>query len=221
MRHAPVLGGLAVSALLLAAPAVAAEDCITLADFSRDAAGAFPAAWKVRTDAGKQVYSVRDAGGRRALRASADDTGIQAGLETAWNLDEYPILSWSWRPVTFPRGADERTGANDSPLAVYLLVPYSKIRGPKAVKYVWSERVPAGTQLSSNGGLTKVLVLRSGAPAKPDQWVDERVDVLADYKRLFGESAAPKPAGIAVLTDGDDTNSRAEGEYADFRACRR
>ena len=29
-----------------------------------------------------------------------------------------------------------------------------------------------------------------------------------------------KPAGIAVLTDADDTRSRAEGDYANFRVCR-
>lgn len=219
VRAVTVVLGL-VAALGATAPAPAA-DCITLADFAGDPLGAFPPAWKVRKDEGKRVYSVQESGGRRLLRATAEGTGIQAARPHEWNLDQYPILSWSWRPVTFPRDADERTRANDSPLAVYLLVPHSKIRGPKAVKYIWSERVPVGTSLESNGGLTKVLVRRSGRPAQPGQWVDERVDVLADFKRLFGESATPTPAGIAVLTDGDDTSSRSEGEYADFRACPR
>jgi hypothetical protein len=31
---------------------------------------------------------------------------------------------------------------------------------------------------------------------------------------------APRPAGIAVLTDSDDTKSSAQGDYADFRACK-
>jgi len=104
---------------------------------------------------------------------------------------------------------------------VYMLVPYSRIRGPKAVKYIWSERVPVDTRgLSSNGGLTQVRVLQSGTE-KRDQWVDERVNVLADYKQLFGEGETPKPAGIAVLTDSDDTHSSAEGDYANFRVCRK
>ena len=38
--------------------------------------------------------------------------------------------------------------------------------------------------------------------------------MLEDYTRLFGEPPAAKPAGIAVLTDADDTRSRAEGDYA-------
>ncbi len=221
-RTTTAIVGLWLGTLLLAAAPVAADDCITLADFAGDPAGSFPPDWKVRKDEGKRVYSVQDAGDRRVLRASAQDTGIQAAVERPWDLATYPILTWSWRPLTFPRGGDERSPkTNDSALAVYMLVPYSRIRGPKAVKYVWSEAVPVGTQLSSNGGLTQVLARRSGPPAQPGQWADERVDVLADFQRLFGDKSVPRPAGIAVLTDGDDTKSRAEGEYADFRACKR
>jgi hypothetical protein len=205
---------------LIVAPA-RADDCMPIADFTKDPVGAFPAGWKVRKDEGKAVYSIQDEGGRRVLRAVSKAVGIQAALPHEWDLDAYPILAWSWRPVVFPRGADERRSAtNDSVLAVYLLVPYSRIRGPKAVKYIWSEQVPTGTALSSNGGLTRVVVLRSGTERR-GQWVDERVDARADYRRLFGDDQTPRPAGIAVLTDSDDTRSSAEGDYANFRVCRR
>jgi hypothetical protein len=130
------------------------------------------------------------------------------------------VLVWAWRAREFPRGADERESAtNDSALAVYMLVPHSRIRGPKAVKYVWSEKVPVGTHLTSNMGLTQVRVVRSGTAGK-GEWAEERVNVLEDYKKLFKESETPKPAGIAVLTDSDDTKSSAAGDYANFRACR-
>jgi hypothetical protein len=70
-------------------------------------------------------------------------------------------------------------------------------------------------------GLTQVIVLRSGPPSAREAWVEERVNALEDYTRLFGEPPAVKPAGIAVLTDADDTRSRAEGDYANFRVCQR
>ncbi len=131
------------------------------------------------------------------------------------------MLVWSWRPIEFPKGGDERDSkSNDSVLAVYMLVPYSRVRGPKAVKYIWSEKVPVGTRLDSNMGLTQVRVLRSGVPEKKGEWVEERVNVLEDYKKFFNVNEAPKPAGIAVLTDSDDTNSSAQGDYANFRVCR-
>jgi hypothetical protein len=201
-------------------PAAQPADCIVIADFAKNVVGEFPADWRARKDEGKPVYAVREEGGRRFLAALSKGLGIQAAREREWDLNAYPVLSWSWRPHEFPRGADERDAdRNDSVLAVYLLVPHSRIRGPKAVKYVWSEKVPVGTRLTSNMGLTQVRVLRSGTVGR-DRWADERVDVLADYRKFFGESETPKPAGIAVLTDSDDTRSSAAGDYANFRACR-
>jgi hypothetical protein len=202
-------------------PGAQAPECITIADFSANRVGEFPGDWRARKDEGKGVYSVREEGGRRFLAAASRGLGIQAAKEREWDLNAYPLLAWSWRPREFPRGGDEReSGTNDSVLAVYLLVPYSRVRGPKAVKYVWSEKVPLGTLLTSNMGLTQVRVQRSGTAGK-GEWRDERVNVLEDYKKLFKESDTPKPAGIAVLTDADDTKSTAAGDYANFRACRR
>ncbi len=202
-----------------AQPAMSPQ-CITLEDFAKATVGEFPTDWKPRKDAGRDVYRVLEEQGLRFLRAASKRLGIQAAKQVEWDLDAYPMLAWSWRPRQFPRGADERDAStNDSALAVYLLVPYSRIAGPKAVKYIWSEKVPVGTHLTSNYGLTQVLVLRSGDPGK-DEWVEERVNALADYRKYFGESDTPKPTGVAVLTDSDDTRSTAQGDYANFRACR-
>jgi hypothetical protein len=196
------------------------QSCILIENFSRAPAGQFPTEWKARDDAGKNGYVVLEEGGQRFLRAESQGLGVQAARQYEWNLDEYPILTWSWRPRRFPDGSDERQSrTNDSALAVYVLVPHSRTRGPKAVKYIWSERVPAGERLSSNGGLTQVRVVRSG-PAGAGQWQEERVNVRDDYRAFFGEPRTPRPAGIAVLTDSDDTRSSAVGDYANFRACR-
>ena len=201
-------------------PAAQTSDCVTIADFAQNKVGEFPGDWQARKDEGKGVYSVREEAGKRFLAAESRGVGIQAAKEREWDVNQYPVLAWTWRAREFPRGADERESAsNDSVLAVYMLVPHSRIRGPKAVKYVWSEKVPVGTHLASNMGLTQVRVLRSGTAGK-GEWIEERVDVREDYKKYFGGSETPKPAGIAVLTDSDDTKSTAAGDYANFRACR-
>jgi hypothetical protein len=204
-----------------AAQPAAQDDCILLEDFARSKVGEFPQGWRVRKDEGQSVYTVQEEGGKRFLRAVSKGLGIQAARETpSWNLATHPVLAWSWRPRQFPKGADERQQkTNDSALAVYMAVPYSKVRGPKTVKYVWSEKVPVGTHLTSNNGLTQVRVLASG-PAK-NGWAEARVNVLEDWKAAFKESDTPKVGGIAVLTDADETKSTAAGDYADFRACKR
>jgi hypothetical protein len=222
MRRAVVLAlALMVIPALLRAPGAAAQsDCVTLEDFKNARVGRFPYGWEARKEAGREVYTVAGERELRFLRAVSRRLGIQAGREVKdWDLGARPVLAWSWRPRQFPKGADEREPSrNDSALAVYMLVDYSRIAGPKAVKYIWSERVPVGTHLTSNNGLTHSRVLRSGAP-RGDGWIEERVNVLADFRKYFEEKGTPRPAGIAVLTDADDTESTAAGDYANFRAC--
>ena len=192
---------------------------MALEDFSQGAVREFPPDWKPRKESGRPVYAIAEEGGTRFLRASAVRLGIQAGREVAWNPEAYPILAWSWRAIEFPRNSDERkSSTNDSAVSVYAVFPQSAV-SVKSVKYVWSRVVPVGTHLTSSAGNTQVRVLRTGAD-RLGQWVDEQVDVRADYLKYFGGSEVPRPAGIAVLTDSDDTKSTARGDYRAFRVCK-
>jgi hypothetical protein len=215
----PLIGLLLLVSSLGAGPGAApAAECVALDDFSGGRLGEFPLEWKPRKESGRPVYSLREEGGRRFLRGIARRIGIQAGREVAWNLEVYPILAWSWRPIEFPKDSDERrSGTNDSALSVYAVFPNSAV-SVRSVKYVWSRVVPAGTHLTSSGGNTQVRVLRNSAQA--GQWADEQVNVRDDYQKYFGGSEVPKPGGIAVLTDSDDTKSSAQGDYANFRVCK-
>src|SRR5262249_11746912 len=106
MHH---VSALVLATLLLGAVPVAhgqaQDDCVPIADLSRDPVGAFPADWKVRKDEGKSIYSVREEDGKHVLHAASKGQGIQAAFEHEWDLDTYPILAWSWRPIVFPAGA--------------------------------------------------------------------------------------------------------------------
>ena len=211
---------LALSLLSLAIPgAASAGECVALDDFSSGKIGEFPPDWKPRHESGRPVYSIAQEGISRYLHAASRGLGVQAGRELAWNLDVYPILAWSWRPIEFPRDSDERKSkTNDSALAVYAVFPGSPV-SVKSVKYIWSRVVPVGTHLTSSAGNTQVQVLRSGIE-QTGQWVEEETNVRDDYRKYFGVTDVPKPAGIAVLTDADDTKSSAQGDYANFRVCK-
>jgi DUF3047 family protein len=197
----------------------AAEQCVLVEDFSKGMIGEFPPDWRPRKESGRAVYSLGEQDGRRFLHAAAREVGIQAAKQHEWDLAAYPILAWSWRPIEFPKGSDERNPkTNDSALAVYVVFPHTSW-SVKSVKYIWSAVVPAGARLTSSAGLTQVRVLRSGTEGA-GRWVDERVNVLDDYRKYFATEDTPKPAGIAVLTDSDNTGSSAQGDYANFRACK-
>lgn len=205
---------------LWASPRVAAaESCIPIEDFTKGHIGEFPPDWKPRKESGRAVYSIREQDGRRFLHADARNIGVQAARKHEWDLAAYPILAWSWRPIEFPKGSDERNPkTNDSVLAVYAVFPHTPM-SVKSLKYIWSAVVPVGERLSSSAGLTQVRVLKSGT-AGAGEWADERTNVLEDYRASFGATEMPKMAGIAVLTDADDIGATAQGDYANFRACK-
>ena len=207
-----------LAAALVAHPA-GAEECVTVENFSKGKVGEFPSDWKPRKDDGRQVYSIREMDGLRFLHAIAKGLGIQAAKQHDWDPKAYPTLAWSWRPVQFPAGSDERQAkTNDSAAAVYAVFPHSPM-SVKSLKYIWSAVVPVGTRLSSSGGLTQALVIRNGTGRKGG-WTEERVNILEDYKKFFDDTETPKASGIAVLTDSDDTKSTARGDYANFRLCK-
>jgi hypothetical protein len=205
----------------LATASVPGVEALILDDFDGEPPACFPAGWKSRADAtsAARVYHVIRENGEQYLHAVADADSVQIGLPVTFRLHEYPLLSWRWRVGELPNGGDEREAAtNDSAAGVYVVFKGS-LGGllPRAIKYVWSTREPAGTSLPSpRYPNARIIVLESGA-ADRGTWKTETVDVIDDYRRLF-QSEAPEPDGIALLTDADNTNSRAVADYDDFRA---
>jgi hypothetical protein len=250
-RIFPFPVGLLIGALVVPARA---EQCTTLENFASSTPNTFPSGWKPREEAGKNVYTVMQENGRifvraRAAGAKSTGNGSEADLPVKWRIKDYPILRWNWRARVFPAGADEQSGKDDSVLGVYIgfcppedlalceravkgqlslgdRIAQAKLffkKGVGSLKYIWSEHLPK--TLEFDKGRKAVKVLESGAPANRDQWLEERVDVAADYLRRFGADKALNPIGVSILTDSDDTQSgaapsAAEGDYADFRICR-
>jgi len=198
-----------------------APPVLVLADFHQGPLACFPAGWKTRADqaSAERVYRVAEQQGDHFLHAVANGDSVQIGLPTAFHLIDYPRLSWRWRVAELPTGADERVAAtNDSAAGVYVVFK-GGFAGllPRAIKYVWSAREPRGAAMPSpRYPNARIVVLESGADATPS-WHTETVNVLDDYRRLF-RAEPPDPQGIALLTDADDTGSRAVADYGDFRA---
>lgn len=179
--------------------------------------GHFPRRWRTwhfqRGKAAK-VYRVAEEKGRRFIRAYDDhDASQQIFLNFHWPIEKRPIVSWSWRATTLPKGANESNDAtNDSACGMYVVV--GRYAG-HALKYVWSTSLPPGTVVSRRGGQLKIKVLDSG-PKKVGQWISHSVDVLSDYQALFGHPLEKNPSGIGILTDGNAVHKPAGCDYTDF-----
>ena len=83
------------------------------------------------------------------------------------------------------------------------------------LNYIWDSKAPVET-LASNAhtARVKMIVVESG-PARLNQWLDYERDILADYRRAFGEEPPPI-SGIALMTDADNTGESAVAWYGNI-----
>lgn len=129
-------------------------------------------------------------------------------------------LSFRWRALTLPKGGNEcEDGKGDSAAVVYV----SWRRGLRwyALKYVWSAVGPKGAvcdKKSNPFAAQNTVVLESGGPL--NVWVTEHIDLKSEFRRHFeqGDRNAEVPdfIGVAIMSDGDQTNSASSADYAEF-----
>lgn len=191
----------------------AADDRVDIARFSRsDLSG-----WQSKAFAGETRYSLQNKDGRTALRA--DSNAAASGLYREVNIDlgKTPILNWTWQAGNILAGADEHTRAGDDyPARVYVVFSGGLMFWrTRAINYIWSSRQPIDSNwLNAFTGNARMIAVESG-PARLNQWVSEKRDVRADYKRLFGEEPARVDA-VAIMTDTDNTRTTATAWYGDI-----
>jgi len=122
---------------LLLAVAAWAADLVVVEDWTKLAAGAkgIPDGWKGGQTWGfpKHDFTIVDNDGRRVLHLrSKDETStVSQDIKGKVKLKETPILEWSWKVVTLPKGADSRSKHTDDQAAqLYVSWP----RFPQAVR---------------------------------------------------------------------------------------
>ena len=225
---------LAVAAGLASA---ADEPAIALGAFSTARPGeALPAAWQPLTFPGVEKrtgYRLVDDGGTTVLRADAQGAG--SGLMRRRETDPrtHPLLGWRWKIAGVVTGSDARRKYGDDYAArVYVMFRHEPGRASRSASalvrffygedlphaglvYVWDNRLPPGTVVTSPyTDRIRLVVVRSGN-AEAGRWLNEERNVLDDYRRVFGEEPPPI-AGVAVMTDTDDTGESATAWFGDI-----
>jgi hypothetical protein len=129
-------------------------------------------------------------------------------------------LHWKWRAITLPQEGNEcASGKGDSAAVVYL----TWRRGLKwyTIKYVWSSVGPKGQVCDKKRNPFRAqdtVVVESGPPL--GEWQTVQVSPDTEYRNHFegGDPKAPVPelVGIGIMSDGDQTASVSEADYADF-----
>jgi hypothetical protein len=152
-------------------------------------------------------------GGKRVLHLRSKEEGstINKEIKGKVNLKDTPILEWSWKMASLPKGGNSCVKATDDQAGqVFVTWP----RFPEQVRsqiigYVWDSTQPVGTTCKSEKtGMVTYIVVRSG-PAEVGKWITERRNVVEDFKKIYGGNP-DNPGALSVAIDSNDTRSSAE-----------
>lgn len=174
--------------------------------------------------------------GVAAVEAKADASMALLARPLEIDLAATPVLCWRWRVQNVVQKADMTTKAGDDYAArVYVafsLPPeamgfglrvklglaraiYGEHVPDAALNYVWDNRNPVGTRrANAYTDRTQMIVQRSGS-AQSGSWVTERVNVLKDAVKAFGNKAVQTKL-LAVAADTDNTGEKVRSGFADL-----
>jgi hypothetical protein len=132
-------------------------------------------------------------------------------------LNRTPWLNWSWRVDKVLDSVDERSKAGDDyPVRVYVVVSGgAAFWKTRSLVYVWSSNQPVGaTWNNPYTSNARIMALRS-ATKDAGRWVNEKRNIRADFRQLFGEDISAIDA-VALMTDADSSGQSATAWYGDI-----
>ena len=175
--------------------------------------------------------------GSVAMRAEANASASGLSYDLTVDLHEYPWLTWQWKVPVLIEGANNTIQqVEDSPARVIVTFEGGRERLDDAeqinydlakamtgnelpyatIMYIWENNLPEGTVIEHHFS-TRIKMIVAGSGRKDlDLWHEERVNLLEDYRRAFGEEP-PRVRSVGIMSDSDNTGGRAVAYYGDIR----
>ncbi len=179
------------------------------------APGEVPAGWKLKERKGDAEFRIVQDSGRTALYVKSVRASFSFERPLEINPTKFPYLTWQWKVLKLPEGADLRArGKNDQ--AAQLLILFE---GKRTISYVWDSTAPEGTITDESIGWPisikiKVIVVKSGNNDL-NRWITFRRNILEDYRTLYGTDA-PMIKGIRLQINTQHTGTTAEAMFGEI-----
>lgn len=197
---------------------VIAQEIVWVSDFSVP----LEEEWKSKNKHPEAVYTISgDSTEAQFLAAYAeqDDNFLIKKIEI--DLVKFPYLNWSWRAQVLPAQGDESIKATcDVTACVNVVLKASKWK-PRTIKYSWSTTLAEGTRTESPFAYwpsrCDIVVMESGYENQ-GSWVNEKVNVLEDYKKFYKKKKVNSLVieAFVIMTDSDNTASVSAADYANI-----
>ncbi len=214
---------------------------ITVGDFSKQSSSAILKQWRPLIFKGIDKQTT--------YRLEVDDRGVQvvhahaSASASGWvrkmnvDLEQYPVVQWSWKVSSVLAKGDMHTKAGDDyPARLYLLFDYDPEKASwiekmarsaaslfygdeppgSSLNYIWSSIYPVNSHANNAYTDKAKMWAVEGGKKNVGKWRFYSRNVLADYRLLFGYSP-PRLVGIAIMSDTDNTLEEVDAWFGDIR----
>lgn len=181
------------------------------------------------------TYAIQEKEGSNVLFATSSNSASALVCKRTFHVVEFPIIRWRWKvDKVYAWGNYRLKSGDDYPIRVYVLFAFDPDTAAIGMKisygilktlyghypphstlnYIWANRPEETEPVVSPFTDRSIMIPLESGPQKVGQWVEETVNVLEDYRRVFGADP-PSDATLAIMNDSDNTGENATS-YIEF-----
>ena len=179
-------------------------------------------AWNVRAFDGRTDYRRVSTEAGTVLEAVSEDSASALYRERSVDVADTPWLVWSWRIERLPTGTAPETERAGDDYGARIYVVREGLFGrlsATALNYVRARHQPTDTPWpNAYVGRRAMMWAVDSGPEADGEWHRFTRNLRADWRAAFGEDL-DRIDGVALMTDTDDTDSRARAFYGRIRFC--
>ncbi|MDP2575610.1 DUF3047 domain-containing protein [Vibrio penaeicida] len=183
--------------------------------------------WEQESFSGQTRYETVKLDDEKVLRAVSQGTASGLILAKQVDLLETPYLNWSWRVEEKLPQLDERSKNGDDYAArLYVVIDGGLMAWrTQSLNYVWSSSQDKGEVWDNAYVGSKVKMLSvQGVKSQAHHWYSEKRNVYQDLITYVGDKGSDKANQkayqyidvVAIMTDTDNSQSKAETYYGDI-----
>jgi hypothetical protein len=172
--------------------------------------------WTGKSFHGDTLYSIVSDNGGRVLQATSNGTASGLTFARKFDIISHPLLCWRWKVENTIAGGDARDKATDDYAArIYVTFPHWYYPKTTSINYIWANQLPKGHIRPSPYTANSMMFAVESGKKKVGAWIEEKRNLIEDYRQAFGKDP-PRDAIISLMTDTDNTESKARAWYDDL-----
>lgn len=185
-------------------------------------------------------YQLVDDSGEQVVEATTDNSASGLIARVSVEPGDSLILRWRWKVSNvFEQGDARRKDGDDYPARIYVAfefepedagfferarrkaveVVFGEELPGNALNYIWANRLTVGEIVANPFTDTTMMVAVNSGADTTGSWVTVERDIVEDYKAAFSRKP-PKLAGVAIMSDSDNTGESATAWYGDVQLIR-